>query len=366
MQINGVTKQSNRSFQGPEAGVKCSIRTLIGDKIMKRITYLSLILSLLIIWGCSKDSSPVSDEQALDELAIQNAIADIEDSEDGDYFYSNLDDGNENNFPDIYGNSFTTLGKQIKPLRFGRLARPIYGDVRIIFTSDTTAKVLFRKIMRGQFRILAADTSNDTIMVYPVNKKLGHEFQRIAFFAKRGEDSEERRGWKLVKFSMGFGESFSKEDSLTTHTDLTITKMIVQTDSIETTITDPLSFFQTKRSVFAFKPGTDVTVTVHVENALADSLKYIFPEGTQGTELVRLHHARHRNQNYHAISRLEWIGQDQNGNNIYRGTWTTGHRFGIHHAVIDVINNGTILDDDVMLHPYNSVTWGTPYLIKRQ
>ena len=64
---------------------------------MKRLTYLILIISLFIVWGCNKDSSPVTDEQTLDELAIQNAIADIESDEEGDYFYANLDDENENN-----------------------------------------------------------------------------------------------------------------------------------------------------------------------------------------------------------------------------------------------------------------------------
>jgi hypothetical protein len=101
-----------------------------------------------------------------------------------------------------------------------------------------------------------------------------------------------------------------------------------------------------------------------VENSLPDSLKYIFPQNTQATELVRLHHARHRIHRLHKVKRLEWIGEDADGNNIYQGTWTIGDKYGIHHAVIDVINNGTILDDDEVLHPYNSVTWSSPYRVK--
>jgi len=333
---------------------------------MKQITYLTLIISLLIIWGCNKDQSPVADEQALNEQAIQNAIVDIESSDEEDYFYASLDDETENNFPDPFGSSLTSLGKQIVPLKFGRIARPIIRDIRIVFTSDTTATVMFRKEMRGKFRILAKDTTGDTVKVYRVVKRLGHGFQRVAHFAKRGTNDKSRRGWKLIDFSMGFGESYGWEDSTKVKTDLTIVKMIVQSDSVDTTITDPLNYFQTKRSVFSFQRGTEVTVTVHIENARPDSLKYIFPQNTQATEFVRLHHARHRIRRHHGIKRFDWIGQDAAGNNMYQGTWTIGEKFGVHHAVIDVIDNGTILDDDKETYPYNSVTWGSPYLVKRQ
>ncbi len=328
---------------------------------MKQIAFFTLIISLIIVWGCNKDQSPTSDEQALNEMAIQNVVSDIEASEEDDYFYSSLDDETEGGFGGAYGPSLNTLGRQIVPLRFGRIARPIIRDIRIIFTSDTTATAMFRKVMRGQFRILAADTSiGDTIRV---NKRLGHQFRRVAHFAKRGGNDELRRGWKLVKFSMVLGESFGWEDSTRVKTDLNIVKLIIQSDSIDLTITDPLNYFQTKKSVFAFEPGTDVTLTVHIDN---ESLNpYVSPAGTQATELVRLHHARHRKLRKHGIKRFEWIGQDAGGNNIYQGTWTIGNKYGIHHAAIDVIDNGTIFDDDEVAYPYNSVTWSTPYRVKK-
>lgn len=335
-----------------------------GGQIMKQITLIILSITLILVWGCNKDQSPTADERTLNELAIQNAISDIESSEEGDYFYSNLNDESEDNFFDPTISSFTTLGKQIIPLRFGRIARPIVKDIRIIFDTDTSATVMFRKEMRGLFRILAADTSTqDTIQIYRVNKKLGHEFQRIAHFAKRGSDNEARRGWRLVDFSMALGESYGFEDSTRVKTDLEIVKFIVQSESIDTTIADPLGYFQTKENVFSFTPGTEVTLTVYVNNSSLNP--YIFPEGTQATELVRLHYARHRIRRFHGIKRFDWIGQDIDGNNIYQGTWTVGNRFGIHHATIDVIDNGTILDDDEAAYPYNSVTWSTPYLVNR-
>lgn len=331
---------------------------------MKKLIFLSLIISLFIVWGCNTDQSPVADEQTLNELAIQNLVSDIESSDEEDYLYSNLDDESETTFFDIGTPDPSSLLKSIVPLRFGRIARPIIRDIRIIFDTDTTATVMFRKEMRGIFRILAADTSGqDTALVYRVNKRLGHEFQRIAHFAKRGNNTDRRRGWKLIDFSMVEGESYAPSDSTIVNSELNIVKVVVQADSVDTTITDPLSFFQSKKSVFSFSPGTDVTVTVHVDNNTTNPV--VFPVGTQSTELVRLHHARHHKFRNHGVKHFQWIGQDADNNNIYQGTWTIGTNYRVHHAVIDVIDNGTIHDDDEIAYPYRSVTWGTPYLVKR-
>jgi len=222
---------------------------------------------------------------------------------------------------------------------------------------------LFRKIMRGRFVILAADTSDsDTAQVYRVKKKLAHEFQRVAHFVKReGETLRER--WRLFEFSMVFGQSLDRDDSTTVKTDITIVKLLVEPSEGDTVeITDPLSFFQTKRSVFAYTPGTEVKLTVHVNNETNNPL--YFPLGTQSTELVRLHHTRHRKHRFHGIKPFTYVGQDADGNNIYEGSWVIGNRFGVHHAVIDVIDNGTIHDDDEETYPYSSTTWSSPYKVK--
>lgn len=330
---------------------------------MKNSILAVLFTTIFILFACNTDNSPLSDERTLDELALQNLVNDIESSEDEDYFYSNLDEESEDNFFDIGYAEPQSMLKPIVPLRFGRIARPIMRDIRIIFDTDTTATVMFRKEMRGFFKILAADTSGqDTTNIYRVTKKLGHEFQRIAHFAKRGNNTDRRRGWKLIDFSMVDGKSYDFNDSTFVNPEVEIIKINVQTDSIDITVTDPLSFFQTKKSVFSFVPGTEVTVTVYVENNTANPV--IFPAGTQATELVRLHHARHRKLKNHKVKYFQWVSQEGNSN-IYQGTWTIGTRFGVHHAVIDVIDNGTILDDDEEVYPYRSVTWGTPYLIKR-
>lgn len=310
------------------------------------------------MWGCSTNQDPVADEKTLDEGALEGLVSDIESSDTEDYFYANLDDESEAGFGSGDVNP-VSLTKPIIPFRFGRIARPIIRDLRIIFDTDTTATVMFRKEMRGMFRIIGSDTTGQD--TFRVNKRLGHEFQRIAHFAKRGRNSDKRRGWKLLDFSMVEGNSYDFNDSTYVNSGLSIEQVRIQTNSLDTTITDPLAFFQTKKSVFTFSSGTEVTITVYVNNNTANPI--IAPQGTQATELVRLHHARHRNFRFHGIKPFNWIGQDGT-TNIYQGTWTVGNNGFIHHAVIDVIDNGTILDDDEIAYPYRSVTWSTPYLVK--
>jgi hypothetical protein len=62
---------------------------------------------------------------------------------------------------------------------------------------------------------------------------------------------------------------------------------------------------------------------------------------------------------------FSYAGQDDEGNNVYKGQWTIGQWPGVHHAAIDVIDNGTIFDDDINTYPYNSTTWSTPYKVLR-
>jgi hypothetical protein len=188
---------------------------------------------------------------------------------------------------------------------------------------------------------------------------MGHEFQRIAHFQKR--DGR----WRLVDFSMVLGNSLAILNAAKTekvNTTIQIVKMVVEANNETIEIIDPLDYFQTRESVFTFNSGTEVSVTVHVNNTTENPV--YFPAGTNQTELVRLHHARRRFHRYHGIKRFVYIGEDNKGNNIYKGSWIIGKRHGIHHAVVDVIDNRTIFDDDVTTYPYNSTTWSTPYRVK--
>jgi hypothetical protein len=326
------------------------------EDIMNKITSIGILSLLLIIWGCSKDTVPVESVQS-DESQIQAEILNIEASEDEDYFYADIDEESEDNFFKFFEGF---LEKPIVPLRFGRVRlHPVVKDIHIVFTSDTTAEATFHKIIRGNFVSLVADTSvSDTVKLYRTVRPMGHEFHRIVHFVKR--DGK----WRMQEFSLVLGNSLASVNTASDliSTTLEITKTVIEANGEEIEITDPLEYFQTRENVFSYKPGTEVSLTVYVKNDTENPL--YFPAGTDQTELVRLHHARHRIRRHHRIKHFEYRGVDDEGNNVYQGTWTIGQWSGVHHAVIDVIDNGTIFDDDINLYPYNSTTWSTPYKIK--
>jgi hypothetical protein len=322
---------------------------------MKKISSIIIGFLLLILWGCSKDTVPTESAQT-DEQQIQAEILKIEESSTEDYFYSDVDEESENNF---YKPLDTFLEKPIIPFRFGRIRlHPLVRDIRIVLTSDTTAEALFHKIMRGSFVSIVGDGSlTDTLQIYRTVRPMGHEFQRIVHFVKRDGL------WRMKDFSLALGNSrgvVNTMDDIVTTT-LQIVKMTVAVNDDVVEITDPLDFFQTRENVFGFSHGTEVNVTVHVRN---DTENPVYSrEGTLQTELVRLHHGRHRLHRYHGIKMFKYAGQDEAMNNVYEGSWIISQWLGVHHAVIDVIDNGTIFNDDINVYPYNSTTWSTPYKV---
>ena len=325
---------------------------------MKNITSITLIALLLIIWGCSKDTIP-TDSALSDEDQIIQEIGNIEASADEDYFYADIDEEAEDNFVEAFDDA---LQKPIIPLRFGRVRlHPVVKNINIVFTSDTSAEAHFHKIIRGRFVSLVADTSEtDTVKLYRTVRPMVHEFDRIVHFVKRNGH------WRLKDFSMVLGNSLgavNAVDAEMVNSTVQITKLVVRTEEETIKITDPLDYFQTRENLFSYPHGTKIALKVHVSNSTVNPVG--FPGNPDQTELVRLHHARHRHRMLHKINMFTYEGKDDEGNNVYGGEWVIGEWPGVHHAAIDVIDNGTIFDDDTIKYPYNSTTWSTPYKVLR-
>jgi hypothetical protein len=356
IQTNGENNQSSGNLKGPGILAKCLYKQRKQEDTMKKITSIILVAFLLIIWGCSKDTVP-TDSALSDEDQIMSEILAIEGSADEDYFYADIDEESEENFDEPFGDSFQ---KPIVPLRFGRVRlHPVLKNIRIVFTSDTSAEAYFHKTIRGNFISLVADTSDsDTVKIYRTLRPMGHEFDRIVHFVKR--DGR----WMLEDFSMVLGNSLgviNTADAEIVNTTLEIKKLVIEVDDRIVEITDPLEYFQTRESIFNFPHGTTVKLKVHVSNRTLNPVG--FPGVPDQTEIVRLHHARHRLRHLHKINMFDYAGRDDNGNNVYEGKWVVGEWPGVHHAAIDVIDNGTIFDDDVNKYPYNSTTWCSPYKV---
>jgi len=326
------------------------------ENIMKKLISITVIALLLILWGCSENTVPL-DSLLSDEDQIRSEILNIESSADEDYFYADIDEESEENFIDPFESSFQ---KPIVPLRFGRIRlHPMVKNIQIVFTSDSTAEAHFNKVIRGNFVSLVADTSMEQVVnIYRTIRPMGHEFQRIVHFIKR--DGR----WMLDDFSLVLGNSLgaiNTSNAEIVNTTLQIKKLVVEANDRTVEITDPLDYFQTRENLFSFKFGTNVKLRVFVNNTTVNPVG--FPGIPEQTEFVRLHHARHRLRRLHKINMFRYVGKDDNGYNVYEGSWVIGEWRGVYHAAIDVIDNGTIFDDDINKYPYNSTTWSTPYKI---
>ena len=323
---------------------------------MKKYATLILSLFLVMTYSCQKNSSgPGDDLTKLEQEnieAIQSILADST-----DLSFDAIDDQNEDflgmDDPNWLGG--TALAKTSKTkTRFGRIKRrPVERSVQVVLDTDSTATAYLYTKLKGIFVVHKVETDTGWFNYDRYEKPMTHEIERIIHLKKIDSTDNPRKNWKIVDVSMKNGESEVN------------TVQIVQLDVVPTgmdsiVITDPLSYFQDRRSLFTYKRGTEVKLRVKVKNTSANPI--IFPDGTEATENVRLHYGRNP-MGHFARKPFIWVGKDGEGNNVYEGTWIIKQFIGIHHAVIDVIDNGTILSKDNDAYPYNSNTWATPYRV---
>jgi len=256
--------------------------------------------------------------------------------------------------PNWLGGSTLSKTSEETKVRFGRIRKhPVERNIHIIFDTDTTATAYVYTKFKGIFVVHKATVDSDSVAYHRFEKPLTHDVERIVHLKKVHDTELPRLNWKIVDISLKNGAS---PDATVEIVDLAV--MPSGLDSV--TITDPLDYFMNGTNMFIFPRLTEVKLRVTVKNTSANKIEY--PEGTEATEIVRLHYGRNRLGNF-ARQPFIWVGKDEFGNNVYEGLWTVRQYPGIHHAVIDVIDNGTILSSDNDLYPYNSNTWASPYRV---
>jgi len=323
---------------------------------MKKYSVLFFSLILAVTFSCQKNSSdPGDDLSALEKENIEAIESILADSTD--LSFDGIEDQSEDYFgvddPSWLGG--TALEKTAKKkTRFGRIRRrPVERSIQVVLDTDTTATAYMYTKVKGLFVVHKVEADTGWFNYDRYEKPMVHEIERVIHLKKIDSTAYPRKNWKIVDVSMKDGES--ERNSV----------QIVQLDIVpagmdSVIITDPLSYFQDRRSLFAYKRGTEVKLRVTVKNTHTNPV--VFPEGTEATENVRLHYGR--NQMGHFARRpFTWIRKDNEGNNVYEGIWTIKQFPGVHHAVIDIIDNGTILSEDKNEYPYNSNTWATPYRV---
>ncbi len=313
---------------------------------------LNLILSTLFflsIYSCSENGTNSDGNSASeDEAAIQQVL------EEDDLVYEEVGDGEEDSYgvddPNWLGGGFAKNGIRA---RFGRKITSRSKNIEVVLTSDTTATAYVSRTFEGKFVSLTGEWNDTSWSAQRFTKPLVHKVERVVNLQKYRDDAElERRNWKI--------ESISMADGVSDPSTVSIIELVVYPEGQDSVvITNPTVYFMNGLNMFTFPRHSDVTVKVIVENTTANTIEW--PAGSGSTENVRLHYGRNR-QGHRGIKKFDYVGS-RSGYQVYQGTWTIQQFRGIHHAVIDVIDNGTILNDDNVVYPYSSATWATPYVV---
>ena len=324
---------------------------------MYKSLMLLIAMSFIFIWSCEQSTDNLSDQESLDSEAIQSAI---EDSLDLDFDV--LDDVSEDNILNdepnwLDGNAI--LGKVVcDRYRFGRIrTRATERKVDIVFDTDSTATAYVYKKMGGYFLVVKRVEDGDSVSHVRYKKPMVHEIDRIVKLVKvnyqndtRHNVNDRRRGWIIRGISLADGYSPDKN--------VIIEKLTIMAAGIDTVeINDPLNYFVGGFNIFRFPRFTDVVLRVQVKNNT--STPVVYPENTEATEHVRLHYGRNIRGHF-ARKNFKWI-EKVGDSNVYEGRWTVRQFLGRHHIVLDVIDNGTILQEDADAFPYESNTWSAPY-----
>ncbi len=320
---------------------------------MKRLTII-LIMALAAMWwtGCENSSTAVSEDP---ESEINAMLQD----ELSEYFvdeYGFVDSDSEDDEDALASTeSSVAFGKiydeNMDVWRFGRIINPdsITRSIIINIENDT-AKVQVRTNLEGRFLILE-QLAGDTIVRHV--KRLNHFLEKKAILVKN-EDPGAFRKWRLEEISGTVGNS-----PLNTVQIEKITVSSALTGRIYT-FTDPLSsMYQIPEQLPLFPAGDVVTVRVEVSNSTPNPVE--LEDGS--TETVLLHYGL--GINTPRIRKfIPFVGTDENGNKVYENSWTVVRpALFNYHAVIDIIDNGTIFQADGVTYPYNSHTWGFPYRV---
>ena len=324
---------------------------------MYKSLILLVTLSLLFIWNCEQSTDNLTDKESLDSEAIQSAIEDSL-----DLYFDVLDDISEDNILNDEPNWLEGTASLSKVLcdeyRFGRIrTRATERKIDIVYDSDSTATAFVHTTMAGYFLVVKCLQDSDSTSYIRYQKPMVHEIDRVVKLVKVNYQNDtrrndRRRGWMIRAISLADGFSPDKN--------IVIEKLSIMAVGIDTVeIDDPLNYFVGGFNIFRFPRLINVVLRVQVKNNTPAPV--IYPEDTEATEHVRLHYGRNIRGHF-ARTKLNWI-EKIGDSNVYEGKWTVRQFLGMHHIVLDVIDNGTILMGNEDAYPYESNTWSAPYRV---
>ena len=302
-------------------------------------------LLLLITVGCSKNPAESSDNE------LENSLKAVVE-ENADYFTA--DGLNDDGAQPI---NYSTDGllkplMPIDPIRFGRKGRFQLESLNITRNEDGLLEAVVVHSFNGRFFVLAVDSLNPNAVGTLYEKDMKNTITRRAIFrrmgrSKQGRTKHHRMNWKL--------KCISGSELVSEQTSIMIDQVkIMATNDSSWTITDPLNFSMNIDDIPTFQPGDSVKVYVTLQN------RNVYSEKPGEIVLLRYRNNRGMHRARKAFHDDGVYPDETAGDGIYSGMWAIGHRRGVFHAFVDVIDNGTLYDDTA---PYDSRAWGIPYRV---
>ena len=273
------------------------------------------LLVLGTLWtGCSKDLGPTAstDQEAIQELLFTEYAdwVDITEAYDGD---STEGDAHLMSRDTLYG-----LVAWWRRHFWNQQIR----DLNIHIENDSAWVTLYREIPGRLNLIFRTDTTPpETLVRY--TKSLTDYSERHLLFVRTGPVTAPHRGWEL--------RAISNVEVTSQSPTLQIDSLRITGGEYDTVVTDPL-VLQERDKVFAFPPGTPVTLTLYV-NEPENAAPY-------------LHHPEAR----HRFRRRRFQYEDGH----FVGTWTTPITPGVYHTAVDVLHRATLITND---YPYDAHLW---------
>ena len=308
------------------------------------VAALGLIAALTL--SCDKNPTQAVDRSA-DEAAIRAIL-----SADVDVFHElGLDDGGAQ-APAYDATGLPKASDYIEPVRFGRRGKYTLESLNIDFFGvpgepDTLAIATITKTFTGTFVVVARDTDSTTPEVFKVYEKpVRTTVVRKAKLRRVGYTDSPQRNWRLVAVTMS--ESVSEQATIN------VASLTIEAPGQEPiVVSDPLEYWmERQQGLPSFAHGDTVKVFV----ALTNSNRYPPEPGT--TVLVHFGVDRWLQRARRPLNDQGLYPDAVAGDGVFSGFWVVKHGQGLRHAVVDVIDNGTIYDDAA---PYNSVCWGMVY-----
>ena len=277
---------------------------------------------ILALTGCTKEGAiTVSDEDIIQTLIQEDFAPWFEFTEI--YQGDSTDEGSYQ----LQGMPSDTFAYVIA---WWRRITDLSRTVEITIHNDTANVTLTREITGVLNLIVTNDTFPPDSVVH-LTKPLHDTGTRYARFVRTGPPSAPHRGWTL--------DAISDVEIHSDNPTIVIDSLRIQGGTYDTVVTNPLSL-RSREDVFAFAPGTPVTVTAYVSNP---------PEAVVYLHYNNAMHMHHR-------SRFTYLPEE----GVFVGTWTTPALPGVYHAGVDVLRIATLKTDD---YPYDSNGWFFVYRV---